>query len=654
MSNHTPYTEFSAYLLQVVLANLPPDIPKTWGNAKHELACLPEKLSPDHGIPLDKSAINAWLHGQIKGSKPLTEQNIRKILEYYYGKRGLKTVAAVRYWLSMGPSDFLVLLDDFNFKQWTRGRQIPEGEPVWRQQWVPRPRVWAQIEKHLQLDLKNQSREHPLGPKVLVLHGPPGIGKTTLLDMINASPLAHLYYDQVVTLRPDNSNNLDEWLHLLFTRLSPEKALPKNKADLGSILSRQLIKQKILFLLDSVEATEPLKAFTTILPPNCQVVVTTSQTAVTLIAEPDAVVHVPALDWNETVALARSPENEGIAIDDAELKNLADAVRYNPLGLHLALRLTAQRGYEAVLSELLAPPLEEDSGVQRELLAPVRMAYEILHPDQRRAFAKLGALPRLRSYDLPSLAALWNAPTGHAWKWAEDLRSDARLLERAGNDWGIHDVVLKYAIYKFASLPAPDQEDAREWQERYLETTSDMVCDVNKYADQDWDSAHTETRKKFVKKFEGADYGFGYLVCLAARELFCPETNLNWKVFQAFQASLPVQVYGMGARLYQQERKENYTVRRMAALLGFATLVAFGLMAFGQQLADLLLEHLDPLMALIVTCALGLVLLGSMLYSAVRGIRLTWQARERQRLWAGLWKMSDNTASEIAPNGKTE
>ncbi|MFE1954116.1 tetratricopeptide repeat protein [Streptomyces sp. NPDC059524] len=326
-------------------------------------------------------------------------------------------------------------------------------------------------------------------PTVVVLHGAPGSGRTTL-----AVRAAHELRDQfrgacVVDLRGDRSDaaplsTRDALMHLLNRLGAPREQLlfrERSSQDqqvkrLSELYHQYLTGLPVTIVLDDAADAAQVRA---LIPERSDsLVVVTSRKPLDLGEDTPAWVHqlpVEALDAAGAEELLREAAEDPEGPYDAEA---TDAVRELCGGLPLALRIAG-----SAIGPRTPRRLAADLGAYGPV-EPVERVLWLRYTDQseqaRRLLRRL-ALAGRASLGAAAAAALLATDTKEATKHLTAL-SRAGLIDRVrGSRYRLHDLVRGFAQARLADEEEPAERTAA--QERLIQNYADLADSVIRLVD---------------------------------------------------------------------------------------------------------------------------------------------------------------------------
>ncbi|MCC3772546.1 NB-ARC domain-containing protein, partial [Streptomyces sp. UNOC14_S4] len=292
---------------------------------------------------------------------------------------------------------------------------------------------------------------------VVVLTGPPGVGKTTLAVRL-AHLLRHTFPDGRIFLRLDGDR--DRAPHELLAELLlkvgvPVSSLPEATVDRAAMFRALLSGRRVLVVLDDARDESQIRP---LLPgiPGCAVLVTTRDRAP--VPAGTHLVDVAPLDDKEARdLLGRIVGPPRLALEPGAAERVLD----HCAGLPLALRVTGARlasrpdwrvgcladRLAGEVRERAAENTAEHAAEDTAVRTCVAASYHELAPEAAQAFRAIGLLPAL---EFPGwvLAALLDAPDTDR---PHDALLDANLVQVACTDdqgrprYRVHALVHAYA-----------------------------------------------------------------------------------------------------------------------------------------------------------------------------------------------------------------
>ncbi|MFJ6116592.1 tetratricopeptide repeat protein [Streptomyces sp. NPDC092129] len=326
-------------------------------------------------------------------------------------------------------------------------------------------------------------------PSVVVLHGPPGSGRTSLAIHAAHDLKDHFRGACVVDLRGDSTDEQplstrDALLHLLNRLGAPreqllfrERSAPDHQVKrLGELYHQHLTDLPVTIVLDDAFDPEQVR---TLLPERSEsLVLVTSREPLELPEDLPAHVHqlpVGALDAAGAEELLNAAAQDGSGPYDAEA---ADRTRELCGGLPLALRIAGSslgpRSPRRLAADLAA----------YGPVGPVERALWLRYTDQpegaRRLLRRL-ALAGRASLGAAAAAALLATDDQDAARYLQTL-ADAGLIDHVrGNRYRLHDLVRGFAQARLLDEEEPAERTAA--QERLIVNYAELADSVLRLVD---------------------------------------------------------------------------------------------------------------------------------------------------------------------------
>jgi DNA-binding SARP family transcriptional activator len=316
-------------------------------------------------------------------------------------------------------------------------------------------------------ELGRLTEEHGSSPRVVVIEGMPGVGKTALA--VRAARLAAGQYPDgtlYLNLRSHDPGSppLDpaEALHRLLRMLSvPATQIPESIGERVALWRAQLNRRQAIVVLDDAGRPDQIRPLLPVTG-RCLILVTTRRTL------PDfggaRTLPLDVLSVDDAIALFRRIAGEDRTQDTGEVEAAVGLCGRLPLAIQLtAGRIARDRlpGLGGLIEELSQSParLGGAGTASPEVVAAFDLSYGALEPDHQRLFRRLGISP-CSCVSLPAAAALDDCTLAEAEKALAALL-DQHLLARAPDgQFRFHDLIRGYA----AGRAARDDCEAQQRQ----------------------------------------------------------------------------------------------------------------------------------------------------------------------------------------------
>jgi len=299
------------------------------------------------------------------------------------------------------------------------------------------------------------SEPHPTSAPILVLSGPPGVGKSALAVHL-ARQLLHEFGDGVLHVNLHGYSispavtPAQAFGYLLRALGIASERVPLDLAEQELLYQSLLTGKRVLLVLDNAADADHVRR---LLPaePRCAVLVTSRSDLRGLTALQGARrVRLDVLSSGEARALVAAIA--GQVIDPSAGDELASLCGGLPLALRIAAANLSSRPRPDV-AEYVAELRQDDRlaalAVDGDESAAVRSAfapsYRALKPDAARLFRLLGLVPG-RDFTAPVAAALLDVPVGTAGRLLEQLSAASLVQQYEPRRYQFHDLLRLYAV----------------------------------------------------------------------------------------------------------------------------------------------------------------------------------------------------------------
>ncbi|WP_049797268.1 AfsR/SARP family transcriptional regulator [Kribbella flavida] len=315
-------------------------------------------------------------------------------------------------------------------------------------------------------DLAALDRMRARSARTIALHGPGGVGKTTLglqwaTRTASDYPDGQLYLD-LRGYGPDEPLEPLAGLGMLLRSAGvPDRAVPATVAERTALLRTVLSDRRMLVFLDNARDSDHVRP---LLPGgDCLTIVTSRNELLGLAVRDGASRHaVRLLSMAESVELLEA--TLGVPADRSALEELAELCGHLPLALTIAA-LQSSRHDSPVSTTVAALRAQQDRldllsdshDSSTDLRTVLAWSYDALDRQEARAFALLGLHPT-PDFELNLAAALIGEPRQRARRLMDRLAA-VHLLQVVGRDhYRLHDLLAVFAAE--LAEREPERKDA--------------------------------------------------------------------------------------------------------------------------------------------------------------------------------------------------
>jgi DNA-binding SARP family transcriptional activator len=301
------------------------------------------------------------------------------------------------------------------------------------------------------------TEEHGSTPRVAVIEGMPGVGKTALA--IRAARLAAAQYPDgtlYLSLRSHDPGSpaLDpaEALHRLLQMLSiPATQIPESIGERVALWRAQLSRRDAIVILDDATRPDQIRPLLPVAG-RCLVLVTSRRRLSDFGGA--RTVTLDVLPVGDAVTLFRQIAGEEQARDSEKVTEAVELCGRLPLAIQLTAGRAARdprSGLGGLIAELAQSParLGGSGAAGPDVIAAFDLSYGALEPDHQRLFRRLGTSP-CAYVSLHAAAALDECTLAEAEKGLAALLDHHLLARAADGQFRFHDLIRGYAAVRAA------------------------------------------------------------------------------------------------------------------------------------------------------------------------------------------------------------
>ncbi len=406
------------------------------------------------GFGFDPTCAYAWLRGDVSGPKPLVVDNFKRILRFYIEKNGLRTIEEIHQWIASGPPKYQNVLESEEIQQLLQSKNLAQHDPEQEKELAEREKLWKRLIHLVQTAALSGggSLQGALSePNLIVIQGPPGVGKTMWLERLQADSSIQASFDEILYASCDLGTSRQTFLDFWLGKIVPDQAFDLDHFTVRMTEMRKALQGKrVLLLADNLSSPEEIEALKPFRDLGCLLVITTRFLEVARQADYSNVIALNAYSRDDVLEYyAKNYPSQSSEVSQEKLLQLAEMVCYNPLGLNICLRRVVEEGWETVMEKVRLAPSVYKGDVFVDLHKPLWLAYSSLDAADQERFRRLGTLPNLASYDEERLSLLWGVSKTRANETLIRFEKEAGLVRRCcrhkSGHWHFHPQVVNYA-----------------------------------------------------------------------------------------------------------------------------------------------------------------------------------------------------------------
>lgn len=612
------YPAFGDKLFSIASRNLPHGVEKD----KNSVVTFFRKQS---ALSFDTSSTYAWLNGNISGTKPLVADNFKRILLFYIGKDGLNTLEEIHEWIALGPEKYEAVLNSDEVQAVLHTRKILHHVIDQGEELAERQKLWARLTQLIRT-ASQRAPSSSLEDNLIAIQGPPGVGKTMLLDRLRSDPAIQACFDEIFYARCNPQISPQTFLDFWFRKLLPDiDWQPGHVMVMKDELQKALQGRRLMLLADNLSSPADLDALRPLCELGCLLIVTTRCLEVSRQVNYSNVIELTAYSKSDVMEYySKNYASQPSIVTQERLFDLAEMVRYNPLGLNIALRRVAEEGWEPVMQKVQLAPSTCLQDVFKDLHKPFWLAYSSLSIDDQEKFCSLGLLPTLASYDEDRLGKFWGVSKARANEYLVRLEKEAGLVRRCSQEmdsWYFHPQVLNYARCLLGENSLHIRMRFRFYPSR-VALQEMRPCHFHHMYKRGVKFEVWRTYWQMIRK-EGRRRR-SPIILGELRRLIDPTYSTDWSIFSQLTPNCTLKEYAWGYRTYLEGGLDILFFVIYLALIG----IIGGLQSFAQQWG--LLKGIPFLLGI-----LNLFLLTS---AFIWAFHIVLRDLRRRYDWAQLWQ----------------
>jgi DNA-binding SARP family transcriptional activator len=286
------------------------------------------------------------------------------------------------------------------------------------------------------------------GPRLIVIHGQPGSGKTTVAvrateRLVEAFPEGHLFAD--LHGHTDGSQRVEDVLARFLRALGvAASAMPTQLDDAIALFRTLTAKRRVLVVIDDAARPDQVRA---LLPggSTSAAVVTSRHELPGLLATPGGDrIHLRMLGVPDSLTILRGMLGEHrVSAELGEAHELAQLCGYSPLALRVAGAYLAMRPQEPIVALVKRLLTEDPTTVLRlegdsrsDVGASLNASFAQLSAELQRFFVVVASAPVV-TLSAIELSAYTSTTAADIAEGCERL-AERGLLERAGDRYELH------------------------------------------------------------------------------------------------------------------------------------------------------------------------------------------------------------------------